>query len=366
MHVFGIWNSALWARAAALPATIIAVVMISAGTLAHASLIIDPTYDPSLTVADDAAISAAIAGVEADITSPKSLTVDIYFNSMSSGLGESDSTISTVSYYQYYTALAAVATSAAQMTALDSLGAAPNPGSGNPVNGNPDVQITSAEGRNLGLNTPGSISVGAGTYDSEISLNTSITYPPGTNDGSNYGLQAVANHEIDEALGIGGSGSNLEGTGSLTGPVGDLDLYRYSCNIPVATLVATLTCPAGDASRSYSNTQMTSPFSYFSINGGETVLSFFSQTTGVDFGDWLSNCSNATVCAGNGIPNGFGPQVQDAIAEPSTNPILGVNELTAFNAIGYTLVAPEPSTLALAALSLVSGYILVRRRRTAA
>src|SRR5580658_8398987 len=132
MRVFGIWNSALWARAVALPATIMAVVIFGAGTLAHASLIIDPTYDPSLTAADDAAISAAIAGVEADITSPKNLTVDIYFTSMSSGLGESDTTFSNVSYYQYYTALAAVATSAAQMTALDSLGAVPSPGSGNP------------------------------------------------------------------------------------------------------------------------------------------------------------------------------------------------------------------------------------------
>ena len=128
MRVFGIRNSALSARAVALPSTIMAVVMLSAGTRARASLIIEPTYDPSLTVADDSAISAAIAGVEADITSPKNLTVDIYFTSMSSGLGESDTTFSNVSYFQYYTALAAVATSAAQMTALDSLGAAPNPG----------------------------------------------------------------------------------------------------------------------------------------------------------------------------------------------------------------------------------------------
>jgi hypothetical protein len=203
------------------------------------------------------------------------------------------------------------------------------------------VAITSAEGRNLGFNTPGAVTVGSGTYDSEVSLNTSITSPPNSLAG-NYGLEAVATHEIDEVLGIGGTGSTLSGTGSLTGAVGDLDLYRYSM----------------PGVRSYSNTQTTSPLAYFSINGGTTVLSYFNQTEGADFGDWLSNP----------IPAGFGPQVQDAFGEPGTNPALGVNELTAFNAIGYQLTSatPEPSTLALAGFGLAWGYSFIRRRRRAA
>jgi hypothetical protein len=287
---------------------------------AHATLTIDPTFDPSLSSSSDAAINSAISAVESNITSPNNITVDIYFNSMTSGLGESLTTIYQPSYFQYYTAFKAVATQPNQITALNSLGAAPTgPSSGNPVNGNTAVQITSAEGRNLGFNTPGGVTVGTATYDSEISLNTGITFPPGPNNGSNYGLQAVANHEIDEALGIGGTGSTLNGTGSLTGPVGDLDLYRYSA----------------PGVRSYTNTNSTSPLAYFSIDGGNTVLSYFSQTTGADFGDWLSNP----------IPGGFSPQVQDAFGTPGTNPALGPNELTAFNAIGYDLtqqVVPAP------------------------
>ena len=213
-----------------------------------------------------------------------------------------------------------------------------NSTSGNPVNGNTEVEITSAEGRNLGFNTPGDVMT---IYDSEIALNFSLTSPPNTLDGSTYGLEAVAMHEIDESLGIGGSGSNLTGTGSLTGAIGDLDLFRYSA----------------PGVRNYSNTQTTSPFAYFSIDGGNTVLSYFNQTSGADFGDWLSNP----------IPNGFGVQVQDAFGEPGTNPALGVNELTAFNAIGYQLItAPEPSTFALAGLGLALGFGFVRRRRRAA
>ena len=131
-----------------------------------------------------------------------------------------------------------------------------------------------------------------------IGLNTSITFYPGQpNNGTNYGLQAVANHEIDEALGIGGTGSTLGG--SPTGPVGDLDIFRYSA----------------PGVRSYSTVQTTSPYSYFSIDGGKTVLSYFNQTAGADYADWLSNP----------IPSGFSPQVQDAFGQPGTNPALGIN-----------------------------------------
>jgi hypothetical protein len=320
-------------------AAVVALVVFGAGAPAFAgSITIVPTFDSTITSLSDAsdveaAINGAIGEVEGAIASPNNITVAIDFQSMNSGLGESSTWIYTIPYYTYYNALAGVATSPLQITALDSLGPAPSgPSSGNPVNGNSDVNITSAEGRNLGLNTPAGSS-----YDSTIGLNTSITYPPQPNNGSNYGLEAVANHEIDEALGIGGTGSTLEGTGgSLTGPVGDLDLYRYSA----------------PGVRSYSNTNTTSPYSYFSIDGGNTVLSYFNQTDGSDFGDWLSNP----------IPAGFEPQVQDAFGEPGTDPLLGTNEVTAFAAIGYEVVAPEPSSLLLfaSALAIVA---IVRRRR---
>jgi len=280
---------------------------------AHAgSLDIVPTFDPSIASVSgaEAAINAAISSVESNITSPNNLTVSIDFQNMSSGLGESTTGFYNVGYSNFYNAFKAVATQPNQLTALASL---PNT-TNNPVNNTPGLVVTSAEGRNLGFSTPGFVN---GTFDSVIGLNTSITSPPNGLPG-NYGLQSVANHEIDEALGIGGAGSTVGGTGFFSDP-GDLDLYRYSA----------------PGTRSYSTVQTTSPFSYFSINGGTTVLSYFNQTSGADYGDWLSNP----------IPAGFSPQVQDAFGEPGTNPALGPNEITAFNAIGYdvtTQVVPAP------------------------
>src|ERR1700679_2586175 len=84
--------------------------------LARASLIINPTFDPSLNSAEQGAIKAGIAAIEGDISSPNNITVSIYFNSISSGLGESETGIYTVSYDDYYNAFKAVATSANQLT----------------------------------------------------------------------------------------------------------------------------------------------------------------------------------------------------------------------------------------------------------
>jgi PEP-CTERM motif len=312
------------------------------GAPARADLTIIPTFDSSITslpgaAAIEGAINSAISAVESAITSPNHLTVTIDFQNMTSGLGQSNTTAYFVSYYDYYNAYKAVATSTTQLTALASLGAAPtSETSGNPVTGTDQMLITSAEGRNLGFTTPGNSGPG-GTYDSVIGLNTSITSPPNTLNGNTYGLQSTATHEIDEVLGIGGPGSNL-GNGST---IGDLDLYRYSST----------------GVRSYSTT---APSSYFSINGGNTVLSYFNQTSGADYADWLSNP----------IPQGYQPQVQDAFGMPGTDPTLGVNELTAFNAIGYALLpssVPEPSTLTMmgTALLLLAGYGRSRRKQRA-
>jgi hypothetical protein len=294
------------------------------GSARAGTLTIDPTFDSSITSLSNAAaienaINAAISAVTSNVASPNNITVSILFQNMSSGLGQSTTGLYGVSYYNYYNAFKTVATTPTQLTALNSLGAAPGVASGNPVNGTPFIWVTSAEGRNLGFSTPAGVPGGGGTYDSVIGLNTSITSPP--NSGSSYyGLQSVANHEIDEALGIGGTGSTLGDPYPFTTGVGDLDLYRYSAN----------------GIRSYSTSAASS---YFSIDGGKTVLTYFNQTSGADYADWLSNP----------IPSGFGPQVQDAFGEKGTNPALGSNELTAFAAIGYQLTGttPEPAGVAL-------------------
>ena len=297
---------------------------------------ITPTFDSSITndpnaAAIEGAINAAIAVVETNISNP--INVTIYFQeAIGEPVGQSVTGQGQLSYYDYYNALKAIDTapgaSSAQQTAFASLGAAPSgPSAVNPVNGYQFVQIAGPNMRALGVNVPPVIHASDGqVYDTVISLSMSHTYPPSANDGSNVGLQSVAAHEINESLGIGGNGSALVFVDPSAGiPIDPLDLYRYSA----------------PGVRSFTTVQTTSPYAYFSIDGGNTVLTYFSQTSQGDYGDWLSNP----------IPAGYGPQVQDAYGYPGTNPALGVNELTALNVIGYNLV-PEPSSFALLAAGI--------------
>jgi hypothetical protein len=276
---------------------------------AHATLTITPTFDSSITslsgaAAVEGAINSAIGAVESNITSPHNISVAILFQSVNSGLGQSQTVLFNVGYSSFRSAFAAVATQPNQLTALASL---PNTAN-NPVTNNANLSVTSAEGRNLGFNTPASVTVGGNFFDTVIGLNTSATFPPNMPTGSNFGLQAVANHEIDEALGIGGTGSTVGGTGFFLNNPGDLDIYRYT-----AAGARTYTTAGDDA--------------FFSINGGTTDLVQFNQAGGgSDFGDWHTSGT---------------PRVQDAFATAGANPALGPDEITAFNVIGYDVV-PAP------------------------
>jgi hypothetical protein len=328
-------NNAICHFARGVLAPVVAIVMLCGH--AKADLVINATFDSSITslpnaAAIEGAINSAIKVLEQNIST--SIKVSVDFQNMPSGLGQSQTTEYGISYFDYYNALKAAATTPAQLTALASLGAPPtSETSANPVNGGTTMVITSADGRALGFNTPGATGPG-GTFDSVISLNTSITSPPNGLNGSTYSLMSVAMHELDEVLGIGGTGSNLGNGGTA---IGSLDLFRYSA----------------PGVRSY--TTNANATSYFSIDGGNTVLSFFNQQAGADYADWSSNP----------IPGGFPVQVQDAFGTPGTNPTLGSNELTALNVVGYSLSAvPEPSSLAMlgSAVLFVSGYGWLRRK----
>ncbi|MEI7823165.1 MAG: NF038122 family metalloprotease [Verrucomicrobiota bacterium] len=294
--------------------------MFAAVTSAHAGLIINATFDSTITsdvnaATIEAGINAAIARAEAAISN--NTTVSILFKETASGLGGSLTSHYIVPYSTYRTLLATSQTlSANDNTALASL-----PISGvNPVNGNANVNVQTALARTLGY-------ANFGGSDGTISLNTSIMNisRTGTQNGSFYDLQAVAAHEIDEVLGVGGPGSALPTTGSS---VGVLDLFRYSA--------------AG--TRSFSTS--TSP-SYFSINGGVTNLVNFNQTGSGDYADWASSATH---------------RVQDAFGTPGAQLDIGTAELTALDVIGYDLVAvPEPGT-ALFGLALCGVSVLRRRR----
>ena len=141
-------------------------------------------------------------------------------------------------------------------------------------------------------------------------------------------------------LGIGGPGSVLRTNSTFdpAGPVGPLDLFRYSAK----------------GVRSFATNSNVS--SFFSINGGTNKLVNFSQNGGGDFGDWGNGTTPATNI-GNILL-----LVQDAFGTTGTVEDVGTNELTALDVVGWNL-APEPSTIALVVVGVVGMAWSIRRRR---
>lgn len=322
--------------------SILAVCCVSA----NANLTIDPTFGTSITSDPNAAtiestINSDISIIDSYIANPITVTID--FESINTGLGQSQTIQDDLPYSQYLSDLQNNQTlSSYDTTALATLPAGPN----NPVNANANVHLADSVLRALGETA---IADNGTNFDSTISLNMGLMNlsRSGLQDTNKYDLVSVAMHEIDEVLGIGGTGSRIStNAGGLATSVGALDLFRYS----------------GLGIRSYTNDANT--VSYFSIDGGKTPLVHFNQSPDGDFADW-----------GDGVTPADGqgntpPQVQDAFGGTSSEaePNLGPNELEALDVIGWNLtpaglaLIPEPSAIALVAFAFLGAAFLRRRK----
>lgn len=321
---------------------------VAAGGPAQANLIITHTFDdsikndPNVTVIEDT-IKSAIGVFASTYSNP--IDVLIYFQE-GGGLGESNFFLSSLSYSAVYSALV---TKNANPAAIAGLNANGGNNSRNPVTSSFQIDVKSANARALGINvSPGCVpeppppndtsglptecvSGSTNAVDGIISLKTGITYPQTANDGSNYGLMSVVEHEIDEILGLG---SSLADTSASSGTVTSRnpspeDLFRYGAN---GSRIFSVNCAAATTA-------------FFSYDGTTDLAQFNNACNNADFGDWVTGTSL---------------QVQDAFANPGAQPAYGANEIAALTAVGYTLAAPEPATwilllTALGALALLRG-----------
>ncbi|MGC2625512.1 MAG: NF038122 family metalloprotease [Candidatus Udaeobacter sp.] len=259
-----------------------------ATTVSTTGLIIQPTFDISITVqwnaaAIEAMINSAISIYESLFSDP--ITIQIYFRYATTGpdgsplpagiIAQSSSIFYPVPWSTFINALTADAT-----TSNDNVANASLPR--NPLS--PNIGPHSANGRAVGLNTPpamfanGSVGIG-GPYDGIVTLNLAaplqFTRPASA---GNFDAQRATEHEMDEVMGFASHAdvSNLRAQ----------DLFSWSS--------------AGHRNVSSSGRR------YFSINGGVTNIVGFNQNPNGDLGDWASTAcyqaypyvQNAFACMG--------------------------------------------------------------------
>lgn len=290
-------------RSPGLYSATVLVALIGGGAPAHALSIID-TFGSSVTSNAnasqiEASIQSASNAIAALYSNPVTVTID--FELTNQGLGGSSQYLYAASYANYTQALKNNSIANAGNTPLAS--AVANLSKGNDATVRVPVVLTSALVDALGL---GNISAGGTVY-----LNNSLIYfGTGSTPSNLYSGTGVIQHEIDEILGGGGAGSVL-GSSLQNSYVGALDLYRYT----------------GTGVPSYTTSKLAS--SYFSIDGGKTLLARFNQTGVGDYGDFYGTTL-----------------IQNYAAYPghTPEPFAGSLESTMLQAIGYDLAPAATSS----------------------
>ena len=318
--------------------------MLHFGTDRACALTIVPTFDASVTgdpnaLTLEADFNTAIAVYQSLYTD--NITVSILFryattapngSALSSGtLARSNYVIYSQNYATYINALTNDSKSANDATAVAHLPTAAT------VPTTPTkIDVSSANGRAVGLNTQGTMDatsgVGTGSFDGIVTVNSSQPFQltrTGGISGTKYDIEQSIEHEIDEVLGLG---SVLPNSTDFTGNVAvkPEDLFRYS------------------AAGTLSLTTSGSATSYLSIDGGTTNLASFNQNSTGDYGDWGASAQ---------------PLVQLAFSFKGTQSDVSATspEGVALDVVGYDL-APEPTALTLLAAGMA--FIGCRRRRS--
>ena len=261
-----------------------------AATAPTTGLIINPTFDSSITNDPDAAaieamITRAISIYESLFDDP--ITIQIRFRYSTTGpdgtpLPPGTAALSALVVYLIPWDTCIDALTADATTSNDNLANASLPGNALSATTRP----SSANGRAIGLDTPtamfadGHIGNG-GPYDGIVTLNSALPYaftrPPG---GGTFDAQRSTEHEMDEVIGLG---SRL---GQMSNDVRPQDFFSWSS--PGVRNIST------------------SGARYFSIDGGTTNIVDFNHDPTADLGDWLSeDCpqtqpyvQNAFICSG--------------------------------------------------------------------
>jgi len=383
-----------------------------AGGSAHAGVVINPLFassfscptsvcgiDPATLVSlqgntqATGAINAAANQIAGQFSN--NLTTNILFYGIHAGadgfLAASLSGNTLYTYNQFTTALGADAAANPQNITLNT--AVANLGSGNGAN-DPSafVAVNTTDARVLGLGvgavtsggtqdqTPqfsatGNFLGGGGVVDGIVLLNLDESFDftrplPPASTAVVFDAQSAVEHEIDEVLGIGGAGSQLNNFNfdpnyardffGVSGHVfGVMDLYRYQ-GVGTPSFDPTAVSVTGCGAPTCSGL----PSPYFSVDGGKTSIDTFNQAFALipgDAGDWGLDLFHS--CPGNTGLGGTG-DVQDAFncnnLSPDVKP--GTASFAAFQAIGFNAV-PEPGTWALMLLGFGGLGAALRRRR---
>lgn len=300
-------------------ARLLATSLLAAAALPAHALVIHSTFDAGYNAEQKATVGSAISYMESTVTN--NVTFSINFKSSASGLGSSTQSVYGGDYSSVVAALNANRTSANDYMAMSHVPG----GAVDPTSGKGWIWFTYAQclafGFGCGPQGLGDIALNLGLVDSNRADGIAA---------GKYDMYAVALHEIDEFLGVGGPASTI---GSGAPYLGIEDLFRYTA--AGARTYAT----AGDDA-------------YFSIDGGATHIARFNQNGGGDYADWWSTGSHTS-------------SVQDAFGTPGVAVDYGPAELAVLDVVGWNLASaqvPEPSTVVLM-LPVLLGLGL--RRRTA-